>query len=87
MERDALVAHGASLLIKERMLDQSDKAEVWVCRICGDVGYYDYIKNVPVCQTCSGNDLEMVEISYAFKLLFDEIKSLHILPRIRFKKE
>ena len=87
MERDALVAHGASLLIKERMLDQSDKAEVWVCRSCGDVGYYDYIKNVPVCQTCSGNDLEMVEISYAFKLLFDEIKSLHILPRIRFKKE
>jgi len=87
MERDALVAHGASLLLKERMLDQSDKAEIWVCKNCGDVGYYDYIKNVPVCQTCGGNELEMVEISYAFKLLFDEIKSLHILPRIRFKNE
>ncbi|MGI0100446.1 MAG: DNA-directed RNA polymerase subunit B [Candidatus Micrarchaeaceae archaeon] len=85
MERDALVAHGASLLLKERMLDQSDKADIWVCKNCGDVGYYDYIKNTPMCQTCGNNDLEMVEISYAFKLLFDEIKSLHILPRIRFK--
>ena len=87
MERDALVAHGASLLLKERMLDQSDKAEIWICRQCGDVGYYDYIKNVPVCPNDGGNDLEMVEISYAFKLLFDEIKSLHILPRIRLKRE
>jgi DNA-directed RNA polymerase subunit B' len=87
MERDALVAHGASLLLKERMLDQSDKAEIWICKTCGDVGYYDYIKNVPVCPNDGSNDLEMVEISYAFKLLFDEIKSLHILPRIRFKSE
>ncbi len=87
MERDALVAHGASLLLKERMLDQSDKAEIWICRKCGDVGYYDYMKNVPVCPNDGGNDLEMVEISYAFKLLFDEIKSLHILPRIRFRSE
>ena len=87
MERDALVGHGASLLLKERMLDQSDKAEIWVCSDCGDVGYYDYVKNYPVCQTCGGKNLEMIEISYAFKLLLDEIKSLHILPRIRLKGE
>ena len=52
MERDTLVGHGASLLLKERMLDQSDKADVWICKNCGDVGYYDYIKNQPACQTC-----------------------------------
>jgi DNA-directed RNA polymerase subunit B' len=87
MERDALVGHGASLLLKERMLDQSDKAEIWVCKSCGDVGYYDYVKNYPICQTCGGKELEMIEISYAFKLLLDEIKSLHILPRIKIMDE
>ncbi|MEM0154546.1 MAG: DNA-directed RNA polymerase subunit B [Methanothrix sp.] len=87
MERDALVGHGASLLIKERMLDQSDKAPVWICKTCGDIGYYDYIKNTPVCPTCGGNKLEEVEISYAFKLLLDELKSMHILARIRLKSD
>ena len=87
MERDALVGHGASLLLKERMLDQSDKAELWVCNQCGDIGYYDYIKNTPICLTCGSHDLAMIEISYAFKLLLDEIKAMHILPRIKLKRE
>ncbi len=87
MERDALVGHGASLLLKDRMLEQSDKADIWVCKNCGDIGYLDHLKNVPVCMSCGGNNLERVEISYAFKLLLDEIKSLHILPKIRLKSE
>jgi DNA-directed RNA polymerase subunit B' len=87
MERDALVGHGASLSLKERMLDQSDKAEIWICKNDGDVGYYDYIKNIQVCPLCKGNNLERVEISYAFKLLLDEIKSMHILPRVVLKSE
>ncbi len=86
MERDALVGYGASLLLKERMLDQSDKADIWICKECGDVGYYDHIKNMPVCPLDAGNNLEKVEISYAFKLLLDEIKSLHILPRVKTKE-
>ncbi len=87
MERDALVGYGASLLLKDRMLDQSDKADIWICKDCGDVGYFDFIKNVPVCPNDSSNNLEKVEISYAFKLLLDEIKSLHILPRVKLKSE
>ncbi|MCL4362858.1 DNA-directed RNA polymerase subunit B [Candidatus Marsarchaeota archaeon] len=87
MEREALIGYGASLLLKERMLDQSDKASVWICRDCGDIGYYDYIKNVAVCPLCGGSSLEEVEISYAFKLLIDELKSMHILPRVRMKSD
>ncbi|MDE1854970.1 MAG: DNA-directed RNA polymerase subunit B [Candidatus Micrarchaeota archaeon] len=82
MERDVLVAYGASLLLKERMLDQSDKATVLICKECGSIGYRDYAKRVDVCPLCNSNKLAEVEISYAFKLLLDEIKSLHIRPQV-----
>ncbi|VVB73718.1 DNA-directed RNA polymerase subunit B' [uncultured archaeon] len=82
MERDVLVAYGASLLLKERMLDQSDKWPVLICNDCGSFGYRDYAKKLNVCPLCGGSNLTEVEISYAFKLLLDEIRSLHIRPRI-----
>ncbi len=88
MARDALVGHGASLVLKDRMLEQSDKDTVWICRECGDMGYFDHIKNMPVCPTCGpGSKLDSVEISYAFKVLLDELKSLHMLARIKLKNE
>ncbi len=83
MERDALIGYGASLLLKERLLDQSDKAEVLICKECGDIGYYDRIKRVTICPLCGSNSFAEVEISYAFKILLDEIKSLHIMPEVR----
>jgi len=87
MERDALVGYGASLLIKERMLDQSDKDTIWICKTCGDMGYYDHIKRTAVCPSCNGHDLAEVEISYAFKLLMNELKSMHMVAKFKLKGE
>ncbi|MEM4071781.1 MAG: DNA-directed RNA polymerase subunit B [Candidatus Micrarchaeaceae archaeon] len=82
MERDVLVGYGASMLLKERLLDQSDKANVYICKDCGSIGYYDYIKKVALCPACKSTNVVQVEMSYAFKLLLDEIKSMHILTKI-----
>jgi DNA-directed RNA polymerase beta subunit len=83
MEKDTFVAHGASLLLKERLLDESDKTTVPVCNGCGLVAVYDRFRDMYFCTVCGENiEAKMVEMSYAFKLLLDEMKSLCIYPRL-----
>jgi DNA-directed RNA polymerase beta subunit len=81
MEKDCLVAHGASMLLKERF--DSDKVKVPICKRSGLIGYYDARRN-KLMSPIFGEDSDMnyIEISYAFKLLLDELKSLGIYPKI-----
>ena len=84
MEKDTFVAHGASLLLKERF--DSDKTIVHVCEDCGLIGSYDSYKNKALCPRCSGvGKVSTIELSYAFKLLLEELKSLVIYPKIKLK--
>jgi DNA-directed RNA polymerase subunit B len=76
MEQEALVAHGASLLLKERY--DSDKVVLPVCMKCGSIGIDDNTKNKLFCPMCGSEDIEPVEMSYAFKLLLEELQGLHI---------
>ncbi len=84
MEKDCFVAHGASLALKERF--DSDKTIVPVCKECGSVAVYNKFKKQGFCLNC-GEDapIVMVEMSYAFKLLLDELKSMNIYPKLIIK--
>ncbi|RLF24264.1 MAG: DNA-directed RNA polymerase subunit B [Thermoprotei archaeon] len=84
MERDCLIGHGASMLLRERLFEQSDRYVVYVCEKCGMIGYYDRKKDRYVCPLCGDKGkLWPVEMSYAFKLLLQELMSMCIFPRIR----
>ncbi len=85
MEQQALVAHGASLLLKERY--DSDKVVLHICSKCGSIAIEDNIRGKILCSMCSSQDIEPVEISYAFKLLVDEIQSLHIKTKFNLKNK
>lgn len=86
MEKDCFVAHGASLLLKERF--DSDKTILHVCEDCGMLAIYDSYKNREVCPKCGGNPkISSVEIAYAFKLLMDELKAMCIYPKIGLGKK
>ncbi len=86
MERDCLVGHGASLLLKEQLLDKSDKTVIYVCELCGHIGYYDRNKGRLVCPLHGEKGkLYPVEVSYAFKLLLQELMSLCIMPRLKLE--
>ena len=84
MEKDTFVAHGASLLLKERF--DSDKTIVPVCESCGIIAIRDDYKNKSYCPICGENvEINDVEISYAFKLILDEFKSLGIYPKLQLE--
>jgi len=87
MERDCLVGHGAARLLQDRLLEESDRTIVHVCEKCGTFAYYDARQKKYVCPLCEkGREVSRIEISYAFKLLLQELMSLGIFPRIRVKE-
>ncbi len=85
MEKDCLIAHGAAITLKERF--SSDRTKIYVCKDCGSIAMFDYIKGRPICQLCKSENVEEAEVSYAFKLLLDELRAMHINPRLKVGEE
>lgn len=82
MERDCLIGYGASMLLIERLMKSSDEFTINVCDKCGLIGYSGY------CTTCAtGQLMSTVKCPYGTKLLFQELLSMNIAPRLRLARE
>ncbi len=80
MEKDCLIAHGAVLTLKERF--DSDKVTIPFCKKCGITAIWDRKIEKNICPVCKESDVSEIEMSYAFKLLLNELKTLMIYPKI-----
>ncbi|ELP90581.1 DNA-directed RNA polymerase III subunit RPC2, putative [Entamoeba invadens IP1] len=80
MERDCLIGYGASNLLLERLMYSSDAFKVTVCRKCGLMGYCGYCKYCQSSLNCS-----TITMPYACKLLFQEMQSMNVVPRLSFR--
>lgn len=83
MERDTVIGHGAAMVLKERLLDSSDREYIDVCGNCGMTAVENVQQNRVYCPNCGEEtDIHEIEMSYAFNLLLDEMKALGIAPRL-----
>ena len=88
MERDCIIAYGASMILKDRLLDESDKDDIFVCERCGLVAYHDIKQRRYICRVCGDKGkVSSVSVAYAFKLLLQEMQSLNIAPRLMIKEK
>lgn len=82
MERDCLIAYGASQLLLERLMLSSDAHEVDVCERCGMMGYQNW------CQTCeSSRGVVRMTMPYAAKLLIQELTSMNVKAALKLEDE
>ena len=89
MERDVMLAHGASRFCRERLYDVSDKYSVYVCKKCGMMASFNDGKKkgldftIHLCRTCGNKtDFARVEVPYAFKLMAQELQTINVATRI-----
>jgi len=83
MERDCMISHGASKFTKERIYDVSDKYALNICKKCGMIAVYNDKEHIHICNVCENRtDFSYVRMPYSCKLLFQELITMNIVPRI-----
>lgn len=70
------------MLLMERLMISSDQFEVDLCNNCGLLGYSGW------CHYCqSSSNVSSLKIPYACKLLFQEMQSMNIVPKLKLKSQ
>jgi DNA-directed RNA polymerase II subunit RPB2 len=86
MERDALISHGASAILRERMCDESDCFNLPICGTCGTIAIINHITGVYTCKLCNDKaEFGIIRIPYVMKLLLHYLNASNI--HMTFKTE
>ena len=82
MERDCMISHGSAKFLKERLFDISDAYRVHVCDACGTFAVANLNKNHFECKLCPKATISQIHIPYAAKLLFQDLMTMQIIPKL-----
>jgi DNA-directed RNA polymerase beta subunit len=81
MERDCMIAHGVSRFLKERLFEKSDPYQINVCNKCGNIA-----TRPNECKVCETDQISIVNLPYASKLLIQELGAMNIKMKFTVKK-
>lgn len=73
MERDAMIGHGVSRFLKERLFEKSDPYQIYTCELCGN-----FAMSPTECKVCNTDKIVKANLPYASKLLIMELNSMSI---------
>ena len=86
MERDCIIAHGTASYLKEKLLDNSDAYECYICDKCGmlaerikknDSKTFITENDKFICTNCNNKtEISKVRIPYAFKQFIQELQTI-----------
>lgn len=96
MERDALLAHGSSFLLHDRLFNCSDRSVTQVCVDCGSLlspllekppPYWSSLKHrKTVCSLCGKSDaIDSVSVPYVFRYFVAELAAMNIKVKLQIK--
>ena len=86
MERDALISHGASNLVKERLCISSDAFTMTYCKNCANIAIHDMEGTGFACNTCGDKgQFGKCTTPYSFKLFQQLLSAVHINVKLNFE--
>lgn len=84
MERDCMIAHGATTFLKETFLERSDNYKIHTCNKCGGIASVNKKKGIYHCKYCNNySNFSELRIPYAYKLFYQEMESMSIGAKFR----